>query len=332
MPKYLSFTVDALTLGVDMTSVISIDQGGVVVVDGGEGLNVGTVTSGGKVVPLYNLSRLFGGGARRQPLSGETKRLMVRTGTGVMALWVDAVGGVTEVQDSALSVLPPVFAGMARDAFPQVVKGGGGWIPLISPDALERVVFEYWMNIAASSPGLPEAVAPSEADPLPMGTEVAEAVPWGEPEEPAAGVAVEAVAEDMETDLFAMEPLLMDAGVAEVDLWGVGADPVAEVDAAVMDEPPETAAASDGEPAEEALCGSDGVALPEEPPVMSPEGFGTEPMAEPEVLEAAPEPMDPEALLADRVGKAITPGMMERIIGAMMRDIVSELTAEGQGL
>lgn len=83
-------------------------------------------------VPRFDLSSLFG----EDRLSGtlETKKLiMVNQDDQQLALMVDAVDGVVNVEDHSIVPLPPVFDGHARSCFPLIYHHKGHVVLLINP-------------------------------------------------------------------------------------------------------------------------------------------------------------------------------------------------------
>ncbi|BCS97627.1 hypothetical protein DSLASN_32590 [Desulfoluna limicola] len=145
MQKYLSFSVGGLNLGVDMTSVIAIEQGGALAGEKPSELKPGTVSFAGQALPLYNVSGLLGRRGSDPARGFESKVLIVRTAGGTTALWVDRVGSVMEAIDNNVSELPPVFSGMAGVFFSRVLLGADGLILLLNPDAVAPVALSVQM-------------------------------------------------------------------------------------------------------------------------------------------------------------------------------------------
>ena len=161
MQKYLSFTVGGLDLGVDMTSVVSIEQGGALAVENPGELTSGTVSFGGQALPLYNVSGLLGRKGSDVDRGFDSKVLIVRTASGTIALWVDRVGSVMEAIDNTVSELPPVFSGMAGAFFSRVLLGQDGLILLVNPDAVAPTAL--WVQMTRVEAEACEALAMGDA-------------------------------------------------------------------------------------------------------------------------------------------------------------------------
>ncbi|WP_175469545.1 chemotaxis protein CheW [Desulfoluna spongiiphila] len=311
MHSYLSFTVGPLNLGVDMTSVVSIDQGSPEHAGRQTALRLGSVLNGGEAVPLYSASHLFGTGDSCRDASPGTKTVILRFESGIIALSVDRVGKVMEGSDADMAEMPPVFTGLAKALFPKVLHGPGGWVPLISPDAVEQAVLWASLNPVATEAPVPDepAADPGAAEPFDI---------------PDAGTC------DIEVDLVPDDfPFEEDAGAPDIAFAVVPDDFPFEGDAEVpdmvfsvlADEPAfevDLAAMAGGDPSEDgSLVGPEG-----EWPVVD----QVEP---PDLL--APDPLSHE------LGAAITPGLLEkvvrRVVQGMMTEIVSELvTGPGEGM
>jgi len=146
MHSYLSFTVGPLTLGVDMTSVVSIDQGSPEHAGRHTELRLGSVFYAGEAVPLYSAPLLFGAGGSCQDVSHGAKTVILRLENGAIGLSVDRVGKVMEGPDADMAEMPPVFTGIAKALFPRALHGAEGWIPLLCPDAVEQAAFSVVLN------------------------------------------------------------------------------------------------------------------------------------------------------------------------------------------
>lgn len=161
MHDYVSFTVGCLTLGADLAAVASIEQGGRASYDPQGPLKLGTVPFEGTEVPVYNTALLFGEGGAGAAVRG-AKTVILRLDSGAIALSVDGASRVMAGARPEVVEMPPVFSGLAKDLFPQVLRGPQGWIPLIDPEAVEPAAFSVQMKRVESEAhgaplGIPEA-------------------------------------------------------------------------------------------------------------------------------------------------------------------------------
>ncbi|WP_300673710.1 chemotaxis protein CheW [Desulfoluna sp.] len=286
MPKYLSFAVGGLNLGVAMTSVVSIEQGEPASWNEKRPLRLGSVSHESKTVPLYNTSLLMGEGGLLPDAAVDSKIVIVRFEGGTLALSVDRISGVMEGSEADVSEMPPVFSGLAKEVFPQVLRGAEGWVPLIHPAAVERAVFSAQMkrvepdaerDIPVDEPDLlaPEPASMAEADV----SETAFSLEWVDAADEPDLMAMAALADEPEA--------MAEADVSETAFSLEWADAADEPDlmamAALADEP---AAMAEADVSETAFS-LDWVDAADEPDLMAMAALADEPeaMAEAEVSE-----------------------------------------------
>jgi chemotaxis signal transduction protein len=126
MKKLLVFTVAEDLFAVDMASVSRISGEAVEVPapDGRKGKR------GSLPEQQLDLWRLFECPSSRAPKNRQ-RMLNVTIGRKRHSLIVDHIDGVFECSEDRLWAMPPVFAGPARDCFPQVVVRQGRIIPVL---------------------------------------------------------------------------------------------------------------------------------------------------------------------------------------------------------
>ena len=141
MERLIFFQVGNVQFGLDMSLTRSIETASTLLAKQPGLYNGGALVLDGDEIPLYDFTRVFGDSVSSQ--GHETKKVMlVQAKKQLVAMVVDRVERVLEVESDQIEPLPPIFHGPARICFPRVLKREEHLILILNPEGFEEVGWE----------------------------------------------------------------------------------------------------------------------------------------------------------------------------------------------
>ncbi|MCP4687216.1 MAG: hypothetical protein GY859_04140, partial [Desulfobacterales bacterium] len=143
--KHLGMTMDHIQ-GIrryESSAVVSREKGGFPV-----------VMLEGRETPVCDLSLALGDPAvEPDGRDGAGRKLLISDQGGRrLALLVDRVAGITDVDEDEIDAMPPIFKGPSLTCFPRVWKRGSRMVLILNPDGLESAGVQYGAGMKSMGP------------------------------------------------------------------------------------------------------------------------------------------------------------------------------------
>jgi chemotaxis signal transduction protein len=138
MKKMLLFQVGTVSFGIELTYVRSIQSVKHILDHGKESREPMVRILDDQLPPLYDLVSIFEEETVARDLENE-KLIMVETERQIVGMIVTCVDQVVTVDIDLIKPIPPIFKGVSRSCFPEVLKHDDALILLLAPKGIRKV-------------------------------------------------------------------------------------------------------------------------------------------------------------------------------------------------
>ena len=139
MRTLVLFQVGNSHFGLDMPLTRSIQSASAFLAEQSGNIRQDKLVLDGVEIPVYDLTTIMGEATSLHD-PGSRKVVIVKNQAHHLALVVDRVDQVVEVERDLIEPLPPIFKGPALECFPWVLRQQDNLVPILRPEGISKII------------------------------------------------------------------------------------------------------------------------------------------------------------------------------------------------